>query len=191
MSVSWRGSQDSALEAISLWCLGDGGANPAAPLSNAPSEDRKKFYDFLMMWGGHTCFRHGGCFALRKDGKIVATVATIPPNDKKLHVQGICQQMAIMGEIVIFSSPPKELKEARFVEVGKVMKKAHDEIVPGRHLYVYAFATLSGSQGKGYGRELMQFFGDAAGLCSTLMRNTRVFISQSSIKHLYLVSSHF
>ena len=109
---------------------------------------------------------------LKKDGKMVAAAATIPPNDKKLHDAGICEQIRILFRIGILSVP-KIMEQPRMTEInnvlGEAQLKAHNDIVPGRHLYVYAFATSIEHQGKGYGRELFQFLCDSAGKCLPLL----------------------
>ena len=166
ISASFCGSRNKAPDAALSWCYDPKSAVDGF-LKEDPSEERTIFFDFLAAWCLHTCLRHGGCFVLKKDGKMVSAAATIPPNDKKLHDAGICEQMKIMSRTGI-SNLPKEMEQPRMVELGNVMKKAHNDIVPGRHLYVYAFATSIEHQGKGYGRELMQFLCDSAGKCLPL-----------------------
>ena len=45
----------------------------------------------------------------------------------------------------------------RMNKVNQTMEKYHGVHAPGRHVYVYAFATCIREQGKGYGRQLMTF----------------------------------
>jgi hypothetical protein len=62
-----------------------------------PSQERKDTFDFIVRWCMFICLRHGSCFALRKEGKIVSTALCCPPSDRRLHELGMCGEMAAMN----------------------------------------------------------------------------------------------
>lgn len=169
-AYSFCGSTESPPEAALSWSFdpASSGDNPSGLLTCEPSEARIKYFKFIAGFAVHSALRHGGCFALQKDdGKIAAAAVTFPPNHKRVHRIGTCEQMQVvdrMGGWTKVASPEIQGgdSEKRLSKVSETMEKYHDVHAPGLHIYVLAFATLLGEQGKGYGKQLMTFLTESA-----------------------------
>lgn len=169
LARSFCGTQEKSPEATLSWILdpnASAGGNPAAPLSEAPSEARLNFFRCMIKFCMEGALRHGGCFALT-DGndKVVAATITVPPNNKHLYKQGICELIYITQQIGGAGALDPAMKSgpsAKRMEVmGKVMEKMHKECASGRHLYIFCFGTAVDSQGQGHGKELFTFLNNA------------------------------
>ena len=108
------------------------------------------------------CVPHRSCFALKKDGKIVAACLCCPPSNKKLYKQSLVCEMCLAVSLgipkLLQSGPSMKRHEA---EVKKT-SEAHATYAPTPHWYVFCFASDAEHQGKGYGRELMTFLTELA-----------------------------
>ena len=164
IGMSFCGSTGTAPEGALSWVFDpkSSGDNPSGPLLEEPSAARVRFFEALGKFISIQGIRHGGCFALRDESeKLVAATVTIPPNKKNLHHMGGCEQWYVMNQMGGMSAMPPELtsgpSEKRSGLLEKTMLQSHKSHASGEHLYVFAFATALGEQGKGYGRKLMEF----------------------------------
>ena len=171
ISQSFCGTTKTAPEPLLSWTFEDPeilGIEHTHPLAVDPSQERQEYFDWLMGFCTAAGERHGGCFALQDptSKKLVAATVTFPPNDRHLHNPGICVQWNAVKQTGGFMQMPWSTLNGptgQKLDVADViMKKAHTENAPGRHLYVQVFATSPEHQGKGYGSKLMQFLVDSA-----------------------------
>lgn len=170
---SFAGTTETAPEASLSWALEPHASvnnNPAAPLKQPPSPVRLKYMDTVISFALYSHLRHGGCYALTENddgtGHIVGATITMPPNDDTLHDPGCCEMIHVVkrmgGTEAISPEMSTGLSQERTDAIGELMKEAHATHAPCRHIYVYTFAIASGTQGKGYGRKLMEFITSAA-----------------------------
>ena len=119
-------------------------------------------------WSMQFCFvqysRHGGCFALKdSEGAMVAFAITVPPSSRALHKPGMCETMYILNQC---ESMPAALQTGdsavRMQLIENTMHKAHDIHGADKHFYINCFGTKPDTQGKGYGKKLVQYLTAAA-----------------------------
>jgi len=165
IATSFSGDDKRAPEAVLSWCQNpecSENGNPAAPLKiefyQNFHEHRIKYFKVVIEFCFEAAVRHGGCFALYDEDKMVAATITLPPSKIPLHKLGLCEMMAVSSRvkgIEMLSRPPIR---KRMDALDKIMAKGHDEAIGKKeHIYVWAFASDINLQGKGYGRKLMGY----------------------------------
>jgi len=164
MSVSFAGTTTTSPEGCISWVLDPkaSGDDPAAPLLEEPSEERLEFCKWIITMSLKVCLPQRTCFALLKEGKVVAAALCLPPSTKSLQNQSSLYMMYVGFSIGL----PALIKDAdvmkRMEALGKGMKQFHEKWAPFPHWYVNCFASDAKEQGKGYGREMMEFLTNLA-----------------------------
>jgi len=166
IATSFCGTTTTSPEAIISWSysVDSSGIEPAKPLTNEPSPERQAYFKWVGGYIFHAGFRHGGCFALREAGKLVAvTVLMYVAEGTTPYKQSMCEFMSIAGKLGGMSNVPEEIGNPRNAALDGLFANTHaDAMGNKRHLYVFAVATVPGEQGKGYGRRLMELVGKCA-----------------------------
>jgi len=174
LSESFCGSTSDPPEAAISWAYDPecSGENPAAALTQEPSDSRKNYFRYMVRMGFRQAARHGGCFALLdkssgSDGaKIVAATITFPPNNKKLYLLGTCEMIYLVRQLGGASAVPPAMKGGssakRLKLLDQAMHLSHSENASEPHLYVWFLAAALREKGKGYGKRMMNFLKNAA-----------------------------
>ena len=152
MATSFCGSTVSAPEGGLSWAF-DPTEGFEAPLKEPPSEQRMKFFTWIIRFACHMALPHCSSFCLMKGGEPVAATFTFPPSSRKIYKETICD-MAYMGMKHGF---PKEVTYPRMDAMGREMAKLHNEVANDPHWYIFCFAVDPECQGQGAGRELMEW----------------------------------
>jgi ribosomal protein S18 acetylase RimI-like enzyme len=166
LALSWCGSTEQAPESGMSWCYDPQacGENVLGPLVAPPPVQRMMHFRFVIRFCVTQAIKHGGCFYLTDpDGKVVSAAICLPPSDKNIHDPGMCEMMSIINKL---GSPPPSFSNKDFNRrdgaVRKVMTKMHKKHASGRHWYIYCMGTDPVSQGKGYGKRMMQWMSAVA-----------------------------
>ncbi len=146
--------------------FGNKNEDPTQPLKEEPdTPERSQYFRYVIRLCMYQTLIHGCCFAIRKEGKIVAATMCYPPSKRKLHensdfVEMCCIMPFVKGPMpsALYEGSPGK----RQVAVGKAMKEMHHKWMPDPHWYVLCFATDCYSQGNGYGRQLMEWMSTCA-----------------------------
>jgi hypothetical protein len=180
-AASFCGTNEQAPEPALSWAYMSPGMNDVdhtKPLSKEVTEskdfsERVVFFRYLM----HLCFvhagRHGGCFALKESGKLVAFTITFPPNKRGIYKMGFCEMMHVVVQLGGFQKMPKAVKKVLITEgepgvrmdvIDKAMGLSHKTHCPNEvpHIYIWCFGVKPGCQGNGYGRKLITYMGECA-----------------------------
>lgn len=195
LATSFCGSYCSPPEAVLSWCykspeMSENDHTKMLGNDVTKSEgwnDRVAFFRYIAEWTFLRAGRHGGCFALKdpnpdedsddddnlkgavkKDGKLVAITVTFPPNKRRLHEEGFCEFIHLMGRLGA-EKVPKVFREGGEPSVRlDVLKKAaqlsHETHFPNgkEHLFLYCLGVAPGRQGEGHGRKLITLMGECA-----------------------------
>jgi len=158
MTVSFAGSTTSAPEGGLSWVLDPkaSGDDPSLPLLEDPSEERLEYCQYVIRFIMKMCLPQRTCFALIKEGKVVSAALCLPPSNKEfLSMNPIYGMYLAMSFGVPQSMKSKDVRDR--MKALEVMKEAHETWAPSPHWYISAFASDAKEQGKGYGREMMEF----------------------------------
>jgi len=159
MTVSFAGSTTSAPEGHLSWQLDPkaSGDDPSLPLLEDPSEERLEHCQFVIRFLMKMCLPQRTCFALIKEGKVVSAALCLPPSNKEfLSMNPMYQIYLVMSLGVPQSMKSKNVRD-RQNAMAAPMKEAHATWASSPHWYISAFASDAKEQGKGYGREMMEF----------------------------------
>jgi GNAT superfamily N-acetyltransferase len=165
MARSFSGSKMTGPEGVLSWVLDENASvdgDPCNPLIADPDPERKEVFEFVLKFCAAICLKHGCCFALFKGGKVVAATLMTPPSTRAIYKLGGCGEMILamqLGMPKVFVSGESAVKHAA---VDKAMAKAHKMHAHAPHWYIYAIAVDNEAQGKGYGRELMDWVSNCA-----------------------------
>ena len=176
LATAFCGTNESAPEAALSWCFMSPGMmddDHTKPLSKEVTEsegflERVEYFRYLMRWSFLQASRHGGCFALKESGKLVAFTISFPPSKRGLYKKSFCETMYLVGQLGGFSKLPIALSEGepalRMELMEKNMGKSHEKHGPIDllHIYIFCFGVQPGCQGKGYGRKLITYMGECA-----------------------------
>ena len=127
-------------------------------MKEEPSEQRVAYFRFLARFAFNNLSVHGGCFALLDPaggGKFVAATLCAPPTTKSIHNTGVLVQIKYAFTLVKIPGGMDVL--LRLSALGDGMDKLHHTHASQPHWYVGCFATDPECQGRGYGKQLLQF----------------------------------
>jgi len=159
MSRSFAGTTTTSPEGFLNWVQDPNasGDDPSMPLLEDPSEERLEFCRWGIQFPLKMCLPQRSCFALIKEGKVVAAALCLPPSTKSLHTVNPLYAMYLF----ISNGLPAVMKDKnvrnRMEALANALKESHKKWAPFPHWYVSCFASDAMEQGKGYGREMMEF----------------------------------
>jgi len=157
LSRAFCGTDTAAPDPVISWVYDptDTSGTAGKPLSEAPSQERVKWFDYFWQLNANSCMPYGGVYALvdTATDKVIGAACTNPPSETGIHVMGMCPYMGLMKNL---GSCPKPGMD-RISPLVAVMEKMHKKHTSGRHLYIMAFATDPSVQGTGVGTALLQF----------------------------------
>ena len=134
------------------------------PLKEPPSEERQAIFKFIASFGFYATARHGGCYAMVVDSRIVCAAVTFTPNDDDLYKIGFPEMISI--GMKAGGQPPAPVTSGntgkKFERIDEVMHACHKIHASGRHIYLWMFSTEPTVQGKGYGSRMLKFLAGAA-----------------------------
>jgi len=110
MTRSFAGSKTAGPEGGLSWTLDENasvGGDPCNPLKEDPSEERMLAMEFIMKFCRAICLKHGCCFALVKEGKVVGATMMTPPSIRGIHALGGCAEIMLSMQV----SPQHERME--------------------------------------------------------------------------------
>jgi len=160
MVKSFCGSKTAGPEGCLSWALdenGSVGGDPCNPLRDDPSAERIKTMEFIMKFCSAICLKHGCCYALVKDGYVVGATMLTPPSSRSIHALGGCSELLLAMRLGLPKAFMEGESAAKQAAIGTVMSRVHKAHAHYPHWYVYVFAVDGAKQGKGYGRELMEW----------------------------------
>ena len=156
---SFAGTVETEPEPNLSWAFadGEGPVTGYGPLPNPPSAERIKAMKWVVAYTLGICLRHGACFALvdpNNKENVLSVAYLIPPNDKKLHAPGLCEQMRVGGKV---GSAPKQMFTKEMKAVDKTFSTSHKVHASERHWYVFGFATAIPAMRQGNGTRLLNY----------------------------------
>jgi len=166
MTLSFAGTTTTPPSGLNAWCFSTEGNidnDFSQPLLEPPTVGRIEHSRFIIKFSMAISLKHNSLFVLvREDDyespkcQILAAICCIPPNNQKLHDPTICEKINMFSRMNIDISPIESMGPRKDA-LGKAFNKSHKKWAHDLHWYVYTFAVNHNIQGKGYGRELLDF----------------------------------
>ena len=169
-AASFAGDTTHAPEGILSWAYSSSESidnNPCNPLKEAPSEERMKYFQWLMDFLFGIYLPYNNIYALIDSSntdvekkKVLGITILIPPNTSNLHNGTFC---GIMSTVMKIGDPPKSMTNKRFKALESILKKMHKiHMKNNLHWYCNVLAVSNDQQGKGIGSQLLNFMSKLA-----------------------------
>jgi len=159
LTRSFAGTTTSAPEGTMSWVLDPkaSGDDPSLPLLEDPSEDRMEFHNIMIKLILKLCLPQRSCFALIKGGKVVSAALCLPPSTKELSSANPLYLLYLTMSLGLPQAMKDKDVRDRMAACQEASKAALKKWAPSPHWDIICFASDPTEQGKGYGRQMMEF----------------------------------